>query len=339
MKRRLLLWLALFALLLIVITRFTSLAKLGSTLAAAAWPWVAAATLTHLAYFLCYAWTFKLAFAAVEVDSRWREVLPVFMASLFVNAVAPSGGASGGALWVDEANRRHRSGARTAVGLLLQLMVDMATLVPYLAYGMVYLALRHDLQTYDIVGPAMYVAGILFFAVILFLAWWRPDGLYRLLGWTERQANRLSRRLRHHDLLKPGWADRTAKDLRGAVRAVTTHPRLLVAMLALGFALHAMNAAGLYFLFLACGQQVRLGTLVAGFGMGIVFYVITIVPQGLAAVEGVMALVFTSLGVPNARAVAVVLVFRGLNYWLPLLAGAFFIHKVRALSGEKAAAG
>jgi uncharacterized protein (TIRG00374 family) len=332
-KRRWLLWVALLALLLIVVTRFTSLAQLGRTLATARWQWVLVAVLAHLVYFLCYAWLFKLAFAAVDIDSRWSEVTPVFLASLFVNAVAPSGGASGGVLWVDEANRRNRSGARTAVGLLLQLMVDMATLIPFLAYGLIFLSAQRDLQLYDIIGPAVYAAGIVFFAVILFLAWWRPHGLRRLLDWFEQTANHWSQRLRHRELLKPDWAPHTASDLRAAVRAVVRHRRILIATLTLNFMLHSINATGLYFLFLAFGQHVQLGTLIAGFGMGIVFYVVTIVPQGLAAVEGVMALVFTSLGLPNPTAVAVVLVFRTLNYWLPLVVGAFFVHRLRVFGG------
>ncbi len=335
-KRRWLQWAALIILLLIVVTRFTSLKQLGTTLGSARGQWILAAMITHLAYFLGYAFLFKAAFAAVEVDSRWRDLLPVFMASLFVNAVAPSGGASGGALWVDEANRRNRSGARTAVGLLLQLGLDMATLIPFLIYGMIYLSLRRDLRIYYIIGPVMYVLGILFFTLALFLAWRYPRALQRGLEWFARQANRLAERFRHRKWLSDDWPERTAGELKAAVRAITRHPQPVLAGVALSLAMHVVNAVGLYFLFIAFNSRVAPGTLIAGFGMGIVYYVITIVPQGLAAVEGVMALVFTSLGVPNSIAVAVVLVFRGLNYWLPLIAGAFFLHRVSAFRGRDA---
>ncbi len=336
MKRRWLLWVLLLALLLLVITRFTSLEKLGSTLAAASWRWVLVAAIIHVAYFAAYAWLFKLALASVEVTSRWHEILPTFMASLFVNAIAPSGGAAGGAVWIDEANRRQRSGARTAVGILLQLMIDMAALLPFLAYGLVYLAFRHQLRGFEVAGPVIYTLGILFFLAALLAAWWRPAGLTQLLAGLQQWVNRLSLRLRHKEWIAAGWAERTAGEAKAAVRAVSQHHRLLLMAFTLGLMLHALNAVGLYFLFVALQQQVSAGALIAGFGLGIVFYVVAIVPQGLAATEGVMALVYTSLGVPSAKAIAVILLFRGLNYWLPLLAGAFFARRVRVFGGGQA---
>ncbi len=68
--------------------------------------------------------------------------------------------------------------------------------------------------------------------------------------------------------------------------------------------------------------------------MGIVFYVVSIVPQGLAAVEGVMAVVFTALGVPGAQALAIIIAFRGLSYWLPLAVGFFFLQQARIFGGK-----
>lgn len=104
---------------------------------------------------------------------------------------------------------------------------------------------------------------------------------------------------------------------------------LLVAAL-VGFVLHAVNLAGLYLLFLAFHQPVDLGVLMAGFGLGVISGVVTILPQGVAAVEGVMALVFASLGMPEAKAVLITLAFRGLNFWLPLVIGFLFLRSTRS---------
>jgi uncharacterized membrane protein YbhN (UPF0104 family) len=42
-----------------------------------------------------------------------------------------------------------------------------------------------------------------------------------------------------------------------------------------------------------------------------------------------MALVYTSFGIHRVDAALVVLAFRGLNFWLPMLAGFFQIRKVK----------
>ena len=49
-------------------------------------------------------------------------------------------------------------------------------------------------------------------------------------------------------------------------------------------------------MFLAFGQGLDPAALAAGFGMSIVFFIIAIVPDGIGAVEGAMALVFVQLG-------------------------------------------
>ena len=97
-----------------------------------------------------------------------------------------------------------------------------------------------------------------------------------------------------------------------------------------GTLVDVVSLASLYAIFLAFRQPIALGPLVAGFSIGVVFWVITIIPHGVAAVEGMMMLVFTSLGITGTRAAAITLVFRCVNYWLPLVIGFFFLRQVRA---------
>jgi uncharacterized membrane protein YbhN (UPF0104 family) len=82
-------------------------------------------------------------------------------------------------------------------------------------------------------------------------------------------------------------------------------------------------------LFLAFHQTIELGPLVAGYAMGILFWNVSPVPQGIGVVEGVMALVYASLGIHRTMAVLVVLAFRGLNFWLPMLVGFFLLRRVK----------
>jgi len=54
-------------------------------------------------------------------------------------------------------------------------------------------------------------------------------------------------------------------------------------------------------------------------------------------VEGVMTLVYASLGIHRTIAVLVVLAFRGLNFWLPMLVGFFLLRKVKIFGSKKEA--
>lgn len=333
-KRRIVLWLLLVALMLVVITRFTSLKTLGATLIQARWQWVLVAIATHLIYFVLYTRLYQVGFRVVDVRSRMRDLLPLFFASVFVNAVAPSGGAAAGALFVDDANRRGQSGARAAVGTVLVLVTDLATLIPFLAFGIVFLSRRRNLQFYDIIGAAIFVIFTSILMSLLVLAKWKPDRLRQLLNWTRQIVNTVGGWFRHPDLLAEDWAGRNAAEFADASGAIARHPQRLLHTCFLGLVLHALNVAGLYALFLAYAQSVQPGTLIAGFGLGIVFYVVSVVPQGVAAVEGVMGAVFTSMGIPAAKAITIVMAFRGLNYWLPLILGFFFVHRLQTFAED-----
>lgn len=332
-QRHWILWAVLIGLTLFVITRFTSLRSLGETLGQANWLWVLVAVGVQLGYFLLYPFLYKTVLRSVRVRLRWGHIVPIYFAAICANTVAPTGGAAGAALFVDEASHRGQSGARTAVATILVLVLDLSALLPFLAYAVAFLYVTEGLQYYEAVGSALFVAFISLLAGSLVVAYRHPNGLRRLLERIRRIVNRLGARFRRPEILASDWATRNAADLTSAAGAVTQHPARLARALLLSVFLHTVNLAALVFLFLAFGQHVRLGTLVAGFGMGIVFYVVSIVPQGLAAVEGVMALVFTSLGVPSPKALAIILAFRGLNYWIPLFVGFFFLRRVRIFGG------
>jgi uncharacterized membrane protein YbhN (UPF0104 family) len=77
--------------------------------------------------------------------------------------------------------------------------------------------------------------------------------------------------------------------------------------------------------------------LAAGFGMSIVFFIIAIVPDGVGAVEGAMALVFVQLGMAAPAAILVTVAFRILNVWLPVAIGLWFARRLRLFgAGERA---
>lgn len=333
MGRRWLLWLLLLAVAVVVITRFTDLRTLAATLSAGRWPWLVAAVALQLAYFVLYAAFYQLGFATVEVRSRVRELLPVFLASYFVNAVAPSGGAGAAALFVDDAVRRGESGARAAAGTVFVLAADLVTLIPFLGYGMYYLQDRNALHYYDVAGAVIFVMFSGGVSMALFLAWWQRRRLQNLLAWLEHVVNRVGSWFRRPHLMAEEWPRRTAEELAYASAAIVRHPDRLGRTLALGVLLHVVSLAGLFALFLAYYQAVSISTLVAGFSLGVVFFVVTIVPEGVGAVEGIMGLVFVSLGVPSARAIAIILVFRGLNFFLPLFVGFLLMRRVRAFGG------
>jgi phosphatidylglycerol lysyltransferase len=65
------------------------------------------------------------------------------------------------------------------------------------------------------------------------------------------------------------------------------------------------------------------------------FWIVSITPQGIGVLEGVMALVYTSLDVPVAKVTVISLAFRGLTFWLPLAIGFFLLRRVKSFGAEE----
>jgi len=91
----------------------------------------------------------------------------------------------------------------------------------------------------------------------------------------------------------------------------------------LGAALNvAFDMLTLYFLFFAAGHRVSLGVLLTGYGLPLLLGKMAfMVPGGVGVIESTMVGLYTGLGVPAPVTVVVVLAYRILSFWLPLLLG------------------
>ena len=78
----------------------------------------------------------------------------------------------------------------------------------------------------------------------------------------------------------------------------------------------------LYFLFIAAGEKINPGVLLAGYGLPqLLGKMVFILPGGVGVVESSMAVLYSGLGVPQATTVVVVLSYRLISFWIPSLAG------------------
>lgn len=328
-------WILAAAFLWLMVSRQTEIQKATGPLIHGQLEWILAAALLQVLYYIVFAAMFKSAFFTVDVKSRVRDLLPVTLGALFINVIAPTWGMAGAALYVDDAAHRGESPARAAAGTLLAQAADFGAFAIILAGGIAYLLMRHRLRGYEIAGTAALLVITCSLAGALLLGLRRPGLLRRLLDSAQRGTNALARRVHGSYLLRDGWAERSASDFSRAARAIEDHPDRLASTVGIALAAHLINIVSLYALFLAFHQTIELGPLVAGYAMGILFWNISPVPQGIGVVEGVMALVYASLGIHRTMAVIVVLAFRGLNFWLPMLLGFFLLRRVKIFGSKE----
>lgn len=322
------------ALLVFVLGQFMSARALDLDLSRADWRWAAVALAMQVLFFLLYGGLYRYAFRAVGVTSEALHLVPVLLASIFVKTVLPLTAAPAAAVFIDDAAARGQSGARTAVGLVVVLIVDLVMALPFVAAGALALVLSARLVAFALAGTALFVAFIAVLLILLALAGLRPAVLEALLGACRAVVNHGARLIGRSSLLADDWAQHTADQLVAAVTSVPRHPRDIAVAAGHSLLLHVANLVGLGALFVTFGQRLDPAALLAGFGMSIVFFVVTIVPDGIGAVEGAMALVFVQLGMTPTAAILVTLAYRVLNVWLPVAIGFWCARRLRLFGAD-----
>jgi phosphatidylglycerol lysyltransferase len=334
MKRRWIFWILVVLFIWVVISQLSAIRKLVETLLQGEWQWVVIAALTQVVYYINYAAIYRSAFQTVGLKSRLVDLVPLTFVSIFMNVAAPSGGASSMALFADDATKRGQSGPRAAVGTLLVLVADLSAFLVVLLAGMIYLFSNHTLKLYEGVAAILLLGGIGIMTALLLLGLWRPQLLHRLLTWAQRLANRIARLFKRPDFLDESWVEKNNSEFTEAAMAIAANPGLLIQTVGIAFIAHLVDLTSLYFVFLAFHQPVHFGVLVAGYSMGILFWVVSIAPQGIGVVEGMMTLVFASLGISIERATVIALSFRGLTFWIPLGIGFILLRRLRSFGAK-----
>lgn len=335
MKKRWIVLVLTVLFLWVVVSRITELEQLKNTLAGGQWSWVLAAILSQMVFYIVCTASYQAAFSTVGISARTRDLIPVVLGSLFVNVVVPSGGAGGVALFADNFSRRGKSPARTAAGLLLQLAADYSALIILLIPGLIFLFIQNDLKSYEILAAVILLLATVGLTSALLLGIWKPEWLQRLFGWSQRTASWLFGRLRRTLTLADDWAQKNAAEFNQAAAAVAGNPVGLMRAVGILLLSHVLHITTLYLLFRAFNQPIGLGALMAGYAIGMLFWIVTPTPQGIGIVEGMMALTFTSLGIPGAVGATVALAFRGLTLWLPVLLGFFAVQRMRTVGENK----
>jgi glycosyltransferase 2 family protein len=306
---------------LLVITRFSNLEQIGTQASTGDPWWITAAILIHVFYYLSTTLVYYLSFKTVGVSLRIPGLVPAMLASLFVNTVLPTGGVGGIAVMADYAASQGASASRATVAVLLSLVVDLFTLVPFVILGIVYLALQNQAYFYEWLGFVFFLIFIFGLIILLLLARKKETWVRNIFTWMRRIANQVGSWVKRPNLIKEAWVDNNANEFIEGSAMIARNPRIMAINLVWGFFTHVFNLASLYAFCVAFNQAINFGTLVAAFSLGIVFFIITIIPQGVGAVEGIMGLVMVDMGVSRSGAAVITLAFRGVDFWLPVILG------------------
>jgi glycosyltransferase 2 family protein len=182
-------------------------------------------------------------------------------------------------------------------------------------FGLVHLIMVHSLTQAQLIGfGATLLILVLVIGSVALVVRFRNHATKAII-WMVSRVTRLRR-----ESFDPNATRQEVDDLFGAWDALwrgAWHGPVVGAFLNVAF-----DMLTLYFLFVAAGENVSLGVLLAGYGLPLLLgKVAFILPGGVGVVESSMAVLYNGLGVPPATTVIVVLGYRLISFWIPSLAG------------------
>lgn len=190
------------------------------------------------------------------------------------------------------------------------IVLTLVTLV-----GMANLLMRHELSSAEFTVYGVVLATTVLFIVLVFFAFFHQKMVVSLGSTLKKWLMHIIRRKTRLDEAGE-WVDQFYQEIKGIKNWdwVTLSRGSVINII--------FDMLTLYLFFDAAGYHIRIYVLVAGYSL--VFLIGRIaffVPGGIGVIEGGMAAIFMSLGVPNHYTVVAVLGYRLVSFWLPLIFG------------------
>lgn len=321
----------------ILVTNFVDATQLVKTLQRGQPLWVAMALAVHLLWLLNQSALYQALYTLVDLPASIPQLLPIVLASNFINFSTPSASLGGLVLFLGDARQRGLDSGRVVLVNFLFLLLNLILFAIILAFGLTLLFVWHDLKLYQILAAAVLFTNVTLMIGGLLLAGWKPKLLHRLLSWGVVIINRLGKRLLKRHLFRATQAIRFSTEFSQAAAALRHGGRKLIRPIFHTFLVDTLDMAVLWSCFAAFpseGKQISLAMLITGYSIGVLFMAVAITPQGVGVVEGAMTAAFVSLGVPVARAAIAILAYRGISFWFPLLTGFIALRWVRGLGRQ-----
>lgn len=330
MNRRWFFWVLALAFVYLFISRFAQVEALARTVANGRLGWIAGALAAEGIYFILYASIYKTAFATVDVQSNYFNLLPLTFSSYFDNLITPGGSIFHARIIKADAIQHDQPATRVSAGTLLVLLAVACAFSLILTAGIWAFSFQRTYRVFELTATVLLLFPSIILTILLLLGLRNQSFLNKLLKWTKDVLDILSAIFKRPSIIQENWIDRTSGEFSAASLGIRSHPFQFAATLFFGLLSQLANLVCLYLLFLAFSQRILPGVLVAGYGMGILFWIVSITPQGIGVVEGGMALVFAALAIPSPIATIVALSFRAISFWLPGLVGFVLISQKQA---------
>lgn len=304
-----------------VFAKFGELQNVVDTLEKGNLWFILACIVLEMVWYLTIAASYRSIYQIMGMDEKISRLMMLAFAAFFANIVAPSAGVSGVAVFIGNNKDNKYSNAKITIAGALFVLFDYVGFLFVLILGLAVLARRNRLDWPEISASVILVLIALALTVILYLGARSASLLGKVLAKASGIINNIIRPFIKRDYLPLERAYEFAEEAAEGIHALRVNPRNWIKPLLLALCNKALLVVIFWFVFLAFKVPHSAGTIIAGFSIGYLFLIVSPTPNGIGVVEGMLTLILTTLYVPLESAAVVVLAYRGITFWLPLVLG------------------
>lgn len=304
-----------------------SLVKLVDTIKQGTPFFIIAAVVAQLCKYLAQGRGFQACFNTVNGHISYRTGLSLVFGTFFMNTVAPSMNLAGTSLVMATATRNGmQAGKGTTAALLMQLSIDSGFVIIMLTtFGVLTftVGLQPGWLALGLVAVAL-VGGLVF---VIAVGGLKPQLVLKVLRPFVKLADKILAKFKKPAIDES--VERTIHNFSSAAHLITKNPRKTVQ----SFLWTTLSSICEMSCFVLVGFAFGVHhpeALICGYVVATLFAMISFVPQGVGVVEAAVTVAFALFGIDSATGLAVVIVYRGIVFWLPFLVGAVVIQRIKA---------
>ena len=315
--RRIIFFLLIVVVLYLLLPRLVGPEKALGLVRQARWPLVAVAVIVEFIALSGYANLFRHLFGVLDIRLRYRTVFNIVLAGLSFSHIFGAGGAAGMVVTYNALLKRGVQHGLIFVAIAAQNFFN------YIVLWALFLIALVSVVSSGRLNPLSYVFSLLLMG---FLLWLTGYGLYLYRHRSKMrrrvaQAAALVNRLYRRERIRADHIDDWLDSLFAGMRRMSTHRGAKRTAVAYSCLFWLFDMLCLYLVFIAFGYHVAPTALIISYAVAYGAGTLAPTPGGLGAVEGLLIAMLVSFDVPSAEAIAVVLVYRFINFWLPIPAG------------------
>jgi hypothetical protein len=249
-----------------------------------------------------------------------------------MNTVAPSMNLAGTSLVMTTATKNGMQAGRGATAaLLMQLSIDTGfVIIMLVTFGI--LSFTVGLQPGWLAVGAVAIVLVGGLVLMITVGGLKPNLVLKVLHPFVRLVDKVLAKFKKDPI--DDAVTRTIHNFSSAAHLITKNPKKTVQSF-LWTTLSSICEMGCFVLTGFAFGVHHPEALICGYVVATLFAMISFVPQGVGVVEAAVTVAFALFGIDSATGLAVVMVYRGIVFWLPFLVGAFVIQRMRAFVPSK----